>query len=45
MLNNNGEIVDGKRNIIHITEFKPVAEEEYLKIPEGLKVKTKKKKN
>ena len=45
LLNNNGEIVDGKRNIIHITEFKPVAEEEYLNIPEGLKVKTKKKKN
>lgn len=45
LLNNNGEIVDGRRNIIHITEFKPVAEEEYLKLPEGLKDKTKGAKN
>ena len=44
LLNNNGEIIDGKRNIIHITEFKPVAEESYLNLPEGLKVKEKKKK-
>ena len=44
LLDNNGEIIDGKRNIIHITEFKPVAEEEYLNLPEGLKEKTKKKK-
>ena len=43
-LNSNGEIIDGKRNIIHITEFKPVAEENYLKLPEGLKVKANKKK-
>ena len=43
-LNSNGEIIDGKRNIIHVTEFKPVAEENYLKLPEGLKVKANKKK-
>jgi hypothetical protein len=41
ILDKNGEIVDGHRNIIHITEFKPVAEEDYLKLPEGLKDKTK----
>ena len=44
-LNNYGEIVDGRRNIIHITEFKPVADEEYLKLPDGLKDKTKGAKN
>ena len=44
ILNNNGEIVDGKRNIIHIDEFKPVAEEKYLKLPDGIKETTKKKK-
>ena len=45
ILNNNGEIVDGKRNIVLINEFKPVAEEEYLKLPDGIKETTKKKKN
>ena len=41
LLNDRGEIVDGRRNIIRIDEFKPVADEEYLKLPSGLQDKTK----
>lgn len=44
-LNNSGEIVDGRRNIIHITEFSPTVAKEYLTLPEGLKDKTKGAKN
>ena len=43
-LNENGEVTDGRRCIVKITKFVPVADEAYLKLPEGLKDNTKRKK-
>lgn len=45
VFNNNGEIVDGKRNIVDIIEFSPTADKSLLKLPEGLKDKSKKGQN
>ena len=43
-LNASGEVVNGWRNIIKINEFSPVADQKYLKLPEGLVDKTKRAK-
>lgn len=45
MLNEDGEVADGRRCIVKITKFVPVADEAYLKLPEGLKDNTKRKKD
>ena len=45
MLDEKGEVSDGRRCIVKITKFVPVADEAYLKLPEGLKDNTKRKKD
>lgn len=45
ILDNNGEIIDGRRNIINVMEFSPNVEKDKLGLPEGLKDKTKGAKN
>lgn len=44
-LNNDGRVIDGRRCIVKITEFKSMPEREYLKLPEGVKGKTVRKKD
>lgn len=45
MLNDSGEITDGRRCIVKIDKFVPVADESYFKLPDGLKDNTKRKKD